>query len=351
MKKFINILILLIGVLLCACSCTPTSYKLSGRLNAFLTSYADGAVIDSVYIMCGDSIVGQKVAVAPDGSFTLTGAVDTPLEATLVAEVSVPGGKGKSSRLFILENGNISFNDIDSGDIQGTPLNDAVYAETVWLQQSADNAESKMQRASEFIEKYKHTPASAVLLYNILWKNIFSFEQQETIINNADPCIMESNFVNQYVSAILSEQIRRKALDATKEGEMFADFEVEYKGKTQRLSDYVGRGQYVLADFWASWCSPCRMEIPNLVNIYNKYKNKGLVVLGVTVDDKPEDTQKAIKDLGIPYPQIINGGQITAKPYGFQTIPHIILFAPDGKILKRGLRGEEVEKVVREYLK
>jgi len=351
MKKELNVLILLVGVLLCACSNRPTSYTLSGRLNGFLTSYADGAVIDSVYVMCGNSIVGQKVAVAPDGSFTLTGAVDTPLEATLVAEVSVPGGKGKSSRLFILENGNISFNDIDSGDIQGTPLNDAVYAETVWLKQSADDAESKMRRASEFIEKYKHTPASAAFLYNVVWQRIFSFEQQTAIMESADSCIMESDFVNKYATSILREQMRLKALAATKEGEMFADFEVEYNGKIQRLSDFVGRGQYVLADFWASWCSPCRMEIPNLVNIYKKYKERGLIVLGVTVNDKPEHTQNAIKELKIPYPQIINGGQITAEPYGIQSIPHIILFAPDGKILKRGLRGEEIDKVVGEYLK
>jgi thiol-disulfide isomerase/thioredoxin len=351
MKQIITFLILPVVAILCACNSRPTSYTLSGNINGFLVSYDNRAVIDSVYVMCGDSIIGQKGPVAPNGTFTLKGTVETPLEAYLVAELTVPGGKGKSSILFVLENGNIVFNDVLKGDIQGTPLNDAVYAETVSLQQMAANSEVKMQRASSFIEKYKHTPATASLLYYIVRQNILSFEECESIIHNADPCIMESNFVNKYVTSVLRELKIRKALDTTKEGAMFVDFEVEYNGKMQRLSDYVGKGQYVLVDFWASWCTPCRMEIPNLVNIYNKYKNKGLVVLGVSFNDKPEQTQEAIKKLEIPYPQIIGGeGKVPAETYGIQSIPHIILFAPDGKILKRGIRGEEIEKVVRENI-
>ena len=351
MKKIITFLILPLVAILCTCNNRPTSYTVSGNIKGFLAPYEDGAAIDSIYIISGDSIIGQKVAVAPNGTFTLTGTVETPIEAYLVAELIVPRGKGKSSILFVLENGNIVFNDVLKGDIQGTPLNDAVYAETVSLQQVTDNPEVKMQRASSFIEKYKHTPASASLLYYVARQNIFSFEECESIIHNADSCIMESYYVNKYVTSVLREQKIRKALDTAKEGAMVVDFEVEYSGKMQRLSDYVGKGQYVLADFWASWCNPCRMEIPNLVNVYNKYKNKGLVVLGVSFNDTPEHTQEAIKKLNIPYPQIIGGeGKLPAETYGIQSIPHIILFAPDGKILKRGLRGEDIEKVVSEYL-
>ena len=126
----------------------------------------------------------------------------------------------------------------------------------------------------------------------------------------------------------------------------FIDFAADYQCKTTRLSDYVGRGQYVLADFWASWCGPCRQEIPNLIAAYNKYKDKGLVVLGVAVSDDPADTEQAISQLGINYPQMINAGTAPCELYGITGIPHIILFAPDGSIVARGLRGEAIEQAL-----
>ena len=124
----------------------------------------------------------------------------------------------------------------------------------------------------------------------------------------------------------------------------FVDFAVEYNGKTTRLSDYVGRGKYVLVDFWASWCGPCRQEIPNLISLYEKYKDKEFLVLGVAVQDNPEASLKAIDEMQIPYPQILNTQKIATNLYGIDIIPETILFAPDGTILARGLHGEEIEQ-------
>ena len=131
--------------------------------------------------------------------------------------------------------------------------------------------------------------------------------------------------------------------------EKFVDFEATYNGKTQRLSDYVGKGKLVVADFWASWCRPCRMEIPNLINIHEKYGDK-VVVLGIATWDEPADTERAIAELNIPYPQILNAQTAGSDAYSITGIPEIIVFAPDGTILHRGLRGQELESAVVEYL-
>lgn len=136
----------------------------------------------------------------------------------------------------------------------------------------------------------------------------------------------------------------------TCEGKMFKDFEAEYDGKVTKLSDYVGKGKYVLVDFWASWCGPCKREIPNLIKVYEKYKGEKFEVLGVATWDKPEDTKKSIAQLNIPYPQMLNAQKAGSDAYGIEGIPQIILFGPDGKILKRNLRGEGIEKAIEAYL-
>ena len=143
-----------------------------------------------------------------------------------------------------------------------------------------------------------------------------------------------------------------RSVENTTEGKMFTDFTVTGDdGKEQRLSDYVGKGDYVLADFWASWCGPCRMELPNIKKIYDKYNGKGLTVIGIAVWDKPEDTRKAIEEEQIPWPQILNAGHVPTDIYGIQGIPHIILFGPDGTIIARNLRGDDMAAKVDEVMK
>lgn len=133
----------------------------------------------------------------------------------------------------------------------------------------------------------------------------------------------------------------------TAEGKKFTDFEVGGK----KFSDYIGNGKYVLVDFWASWCGPCKAEVPNIKKVYEKYAGKDFDVLGVAVWDKPEATEKAIKTLELPWNQIINAQSIPTDLYGIEGIPHIILFGPDGTILKRNLRGAEaIEAEIAKYV-
>ncbi len=130
----------------------------------------------------------------------------------------------------------------------------------------------------------------------------------------------------------------------------FVDFEATYNGKTSRLSDYVGRGKYVLVDFWASWCGPCIGEIPHLIDVYNRYGGEDFTVLGVATWDELENTLAAIERLGIPYPQMLNAQTAGSDAYGIEGIPEIILFAPDGSIVARGLRGEQIAETVKKAL-
>ncbi len=136
------------------------------------------------------------------------------------------------------------------------------------------------------------------------------------------------------------------AIEATAEGEAFTDFEVD----GVKFSDFVGKGKYILVDFWASWCGPCKREIPFIKAVWEKYAGEDFGVLGLAVWDKPEDTEAAIKDLEIPWPQIINCQKIPTDIYGVDGIPHLILISPDGVILRRGLRGEAIEEAVAEAL-
>lgn len=140
---------------------------------------------------------------------------------------------------------------------------------------------------------------------------------------------------------------------STREGMPFTDFTVENGAADSTavsLSDYVGRGKYVLVDFWASWCGPCKAEIPVIREVWEKYRGDRFDVLGVAMWDSRDRTLAAIEESGIPWPQILDAGAIPADLYGISGIPHIILFGPDGTILARGLRGDDLRRRVAEAM-
>ena len=221
---------------------------------------------------------------------------------------------------------------------------------------------------NDFIEKYKEFNLKAAkknsdnevamkVLMNLY--GLIEDEQVEEIISKMPQEYLE----NEQVAYI------KKGLDARKstaEGMMFTDFTVEHVYGYDRsmdpqplkqevkFSDYVAKGTYVLVDFWSPWCGPCRREIPNIQQVYEQYKDKGLQVLSLAVwERKPQShTIETAAELGMDWLHINNCGQIPTDIYGVEGIPHLMLIGPDGTILKRGFHGlEGIQEAVAEFIK
>lgn len=189
------------------------------------------------------------------------------------------------------------------------------------------------------LKEHSNDAIGLIALQNLLGMEGVTVAKAEALLQQAGDRLRAEESITKMV-----ERLRR--VEATQAGAQFVDFEgVDDANKAVRLSDYVGKGHYVLVDFWASWCGPCRREIAHLKKVRDAYTDKGLVILGTVVWDEMEDHLKAMKELEITWPQIFNKAEAT-ELYGIAGIPQIILFDPAGKIVARDLRGEEINKLL-----
>ena len=217
----------------------------------------------------------------------------------------------------------------------------------------SDKEEAFEARRNEAVKEYTEKYKECMEENKDNYLGLYAFSMLQNILDSSECLELFEKLEGEAKESGLYKELKQKfdKKESTGEGKMFTDFAIEQTpGDTVRLSDYVGRGKYVLVDFWASWCGPCRREIPNIKAVYDKYHGDSFEVLSVAVWDKPDDTKKALDEEGLKWPQIVNAQQIPTDIYGIEGIPHIILFGPDGTILKRDLRGDNIEAEVSKYV-
>ena len=210
------------------------------------------------------------------------------------------------------------------------------------------NSDAYTQNTDNFV--------SVFALQNI--RHEYSDAQMDSLLNLLAPGLQEHKYVRSMKDALAARL-------STAEGQMFTDFTVNSAvGLTRsippqpvysevKLSDYVGKGKYVLLDFWSPWCGPCKREIPNIRKVYEQYGGKNFEVVSIAVWEREpvKVTMDTAAELGMNWPQINNAGREAAEIYGVEGIPHLILFGPDGTILKRGFHGYDgILAAVSEYL-
>ena len=359
MKKIAMMAMAALSMVACQ---NKNAYTISGTLET--ASEGDSV---SLQLVEGRKLVDlQKVAVV-NGKFEFKGVADS----VQIAAVTM----GDAFCQFFLEPGQIKV-DLKLGQMSyalGTPNNNAYesfmsdmkaleeeYAEIARSAQNselteAQRAEVKAQMAS-FEEKYYQAIKNSIAdnvgndfgLYNLT--NSYYYYTPEELAP-----VLEGYIAAFPTNARLQQIKKHNDLSLeTSVGKQFKDFEMaDVDGNMHKISEYVAANKVTLIDFWASWCGPCRAEMPAVKAAYEAYKGKGFGIVGVSLDNNKDAWTASIKNLGMEWAQIsdLKGWNCEgAKLYGVNSIPATVLVAQDGTILARNLRGEAIQEKLAELL-
>ena len=341
----------------------PNAYTISGTLEG-----AENGDSVSLQLVEGRKLVDlQKVPVV-DGKFEFKGVADS----VQIASVSM----GQAFCQFFLEPGQIKVN-LAPGQMAlalGTPNNNAYESfmsdmkaledEYNEIAQSAQKPELTDAQREEikaqmdgFEDKFYQAIKNSITdnvtnefgLYNFC--NYYSMYEPEELAT-----LIDSYMVAFPTNKRLAQIKERNDLTLeTSVGRQFKDFEMpDMDGNMHKISEYVAANKVTLIDFWASWCGPCRAEMPAVKAAYEAYKDKGFGIVGVSLDNNKEAWAASIKNLGMEWAHLsdLKGwNNAGAKLYGVNSIPATVLVAQDGTILARNVRGEAIQEKLAEILK
>ena len=324
MKRFLYLALLAAATL----SCGRNAYTVDG---IFTTDNGT-----QVYLIDMDRSDTLGVTAVQDGRFSFSGNVKEPCYVYV--------GRERQRVRFLLEPGTVRVN-IDERTEEGTPLVDAYNAfHKRFYAYAREQREEKAALTDSVVLANRDNLLGALALEDLAYVDTSRFMALHAQVSDK---VRDFSLVKKAFESIDLQ-------NRTAAGQMFTDFTVaggNPDGSDVKLSDYVGRGKYILLDHWASWCGPCKAEMPYIKKTWEAFAGDRFDVVSIAVSDKRADTEKALTKLDMPWHQILDGGSTPKDLYGVSAIPHLILFAPDGTILKRGMRGEEIYTTIAELLK
>jgi peroxiredoxin len=311
-----------------------------------------------------------------DGKYSFKGTIGDAIQATLLSKKTMMRPAPKYMANIFLEPGSINIEHVDSFS-NTTITGSAANAEFAKLKSKTAPLEAKMQAlGGEYRTADAAGKARIEEEYNALEGTMKEAYLAAFNANPSSPLalFLLQNYLPNDIDADKAEPLYKKlsakaqasaqgkamkaGIDAARMtgiGKIAPEFtQNDTLDKPVQLASF--RGKYVLVDFWASWCGPCRAENPNVVKAFNAYKDKGFTVLGVSLDQPgaKEKWLKAIHDDGLTWTHVSDlqfWNNAAAKAYGIRSIPQNFLLDPQGKIVGKNLRGEALDKKLAELLK
>jgi thiol-disulfide isomerase/thioredoxin len=279
------------------------------------------------------------------GKFSLSGMIGEPELCSI--GLTGPGGEKKNGPYFFLSAGQLTLTGkkdaFSSAVISGAPAQDE-YRQYSASEAGLKDDQLQKQTAKTFVNAHPASPVSAFALLEYYSYNADDREL-DSLYTGLTPPVRDS-----YLGLQVKEILRGAKLTAVgKPAPAFTQNDVD--GKPVALSSV--REKYLLVDFWASWCGPCRLENPNIVKAYKQYHAKGFAIVGISLDDQKDKWVGAIKKDGLAWTQVSDlkgwDNQV-ASLYGIKGIPMNFLLDKNGTIVARGLTGEALEKKLAELL-